>query len=53
MTEKEEMMMFAAFALAGIVARDNMYHDHAARQAWNLAEQMMFYKPREEKLNDD
>lgn len=53
MTEKEEMIVFAAFALAGIASREDVYHDHAARQAWNLAEQMMFYKPREEKLNDD
>lgn len=52
MTEQEERMMFAAFALAGLVARDSVYHDNAAKQAWNLAEQMMFYKPREEENVD-
>ena len=47
MTEQEEKMMYAAFALAGLVSRENMYHDFVARQAWNLAEQMIIFKPKE------
>lgn len=48
MTEQEEKMMFAAFALAGIMAKGDTYTDWASKKAWDVAEQMMVNKPKEE-----
>lgn len=50
MTEHEEKMMYAAFALTGLLSNPQINMSHAASVAWKMAEQMMVYKPRE---NDD
>jgi len=48
MTEQEEKMMFAAFALSGLMSNLKVHPDFAAEHSWYMAELMMHHKPKEE-----
>lgn len=47
MNEQEEKMMFAAFALAGLMSNLEVNPNYAAEHSWYMAELMMHNKPKE------